>query len=170
MYALYILDTMFWCSMFLQYSQRHSVINHCDRRITHLNDFDMSLVLLKISSKFLLHLECCLLSPKRHIRISQCSPFLLNDRWLFFVADFYSVFSFFCRCAQVRVITLFFQFYASTCYSNFILFSTCLSYIYIILLSLVIYLSKRDFITIFFSKVLIFLLILLLFQPGYVSF
>ena len=122
------------------------------------------------ASKFLLHLECCLLSPKRHIRISQCSPFLLNDRWLFFVADFYSVFSFFCRCAQVRVITLFFQFYASTCYSNFILFSTCLSYIYIILLSLVIYLSKRDFITIFFSKVLIFLLIPLLFQPGYVSF
>jgi hypothetical protein len=31
--------------------------------------------------------------------ISQCSPFLLSDRWLFFVADFYSVFLFFRRCA-----------------------------------------------------------------------
>ena len=31
--------------------------------------------------------------------LPQCSPFLLSDRWLFFVADFNSVFSFFHRCA-----------------------------------------------------------------------
>ena len=41
--------------------QRHSVINHCDRRITHLGDLDISFVLLNISAKFLLHLECYLL-------------------------------------------------------------------------------------------------------------
>jgi hypothetical protein len=52
----------------LQYSQRHSVINHCDRRITHLDDLDISFVLLKISSTFLLHLECYFISPKRHIK------------------------------------------------------------------------------------------------------
>ena len=33
-----------------------------------------------------------------HVR-NQCSPFLLSDRWLFFVADFHSVFSFFRHCA-----------------------------------------------------------------------
>jgi hypothetical protein len=55
----------------LQYSQRHTMINHCDRRITHLSDLDISFVLLNISSKFLLHLECYLLSPKRHIRINK---------------------------------------------------------------------------------------------------
>jgi hypothetical protein len=56
----------------IQYSQRHSVINHCDRHITHLSDLDISFVLLNISSKFILHnLECYLLSPKRHIRISK---------------------------------------------------------------------------------------------------
>ena len=53
----------------LQYSQRHSVINHCDKYITHLGDLDISFVLLNISSKFLLHLECYLISPKRHIKI-----------------------------------------------------------------------------------------------------
>jgi hypothetical protein len=47
------------------------VINHCDRRITHLSDLDISFVVLNIFSKFLLHLECCLLSPKRHINISK---------------------------------------------------------------------------------------------------
>ena len=57
--------------MDIQYSQRHSVINHCDRHITHLSDTDISFVLLNISSKFLLHLESYLLSPKRHIRISK---------------------------------------------------------------------------------------------------
>ena len=41
--------------------QRHSVIYHCDRRITHLSDLDISFVLLNISAKFLLHLECYLL-------------------------------------------------------------------------------------------------------------
>jgi hypothetical protein len=52
----------------LQYSQRHDVINHYDRRITHLGDLDISFVLLNIFSKFLLHLGCYLLSPKRHIK------------------------------------------------------------------------------------------------------
>jgi len=55
----------------LQYRQRHSVINHCDRHITHLGDLDISFDLLDISSKFLLHLECYLLSLKRHIKISK---------------------------------------------------------------------------------------------------
>ena len=54
---------------YIQYIQRHSVINHCDRRITHLGDLDISFVLLNISSKFLLHLECYLLWPKRHFKI-----------------------------------------------------------------------------------------------------
>jgi len=55
----------------VQYSQRHSVINHhCDRRINHLGVLDISFVLLNISSKFPLHLECYLVSPKRHIKIS----------------------------------------------------------------------------------------------------
>ena len=38
----------------LQYRQRHSMKNHCDRHITHLGDLDISFVLLHISSKFLL--------------------------------------------------------------------------------------------------------------------
>ena len=45
------------------------MINLCDSRITHLDDLDISFVLLNISSKFLLHLKCYLLSPKRHIKI-----------------------------------------------------------------------------------------------------
>ena len=57
--------------MYVQYSQRHSMINHSDRRITHLGDLDISFVLYNISSKFLSHLECFLLSPKRHIKINK---------------------------------------------------------------------------------------------------
>ena len=49
----------------------YSVINHCDRRITHLSDTDISFVLCNISSKFLLHWECYLLSPKRHVKINR---------------------------------------------------------------------------------------------------
>jgi len=46
----------------VQYSQRHIVINHCecDKHITHFGNLDISFVLLNISSKFLLHLECYL--------------------------------------------------------------------------------------------------------------
>ena len=51
--------------------KRHSVINHCDRSITLLGDLDISFVLLNIFSKFLLHLECYLLSHKRQIKISK---------------------------------------------------------------------------------------------------
>jgi hypothetical protein len=36
------------------------------RRITHLSDTDISFTLFNISSKFLLYLECYLLSPKMH--------------------------------------------------------------------------------------------------------
>ena len=35
----------------VQYSQRHTMINHCDRRITHLGDLNTSFVLLNIFSK-----------------------------------------------------------------------------------------------------------------------
>jgi hypothetical protein len=42
----------------IQYRQRHSVINHCDIHITHLGDLEIYFVLLNISSKFHLHLEC----------------------------------------------------------------------------------------------------------------
>ena len=38
------------CLCVLQYSQRHTMINHCDRRITHLSDTDISFVLFNISS------------------------------------------------------------------------------------------------------------------------
>ena len=55
----------------IQYSQRHGVINHCDRRITHLGDMDISFVPFNISSKFLLYLECYLLSPKMHKKVSK---------------------------------------------------------------------------------------------------
>ena len=44
----------------IQYSQRHSVINHCDKHITHLVDLDISFALLDIFLKCLLHLECYL--------------------------------------------------------------------------------------------------------------
>jgi hypothetical protein len=55
----------------VQYSQRHTMINHCDTRITHLGDMDISFVLLNISSKFLLYLECYILSPKISKKVSQ---------------------------------------------------------------------------------------------------
>ena len=42
----------------VQYSQRHSMINHSERRITRLSDLNISFVLLNISSKFPLSLEC----------------------------------------------------------------------------------------------------------------
>jgi hypothetical protein len=47
------------------------MINQIDRHITHFGDLDLSFVLLHISSNYLLHLECCLLSPKRHINIGK---------------------------------------------------------------------------------------------------
>ena len=47
------------------------MINHCDRRITHLSDTDISFVLFNISSKFVLYLECYLLSPKMHKKVSK---------------------------------------------------------------------------------------------------
>jgi hypothetical protein len=46
-------------------------VNPRDRRITHLGDLDISFVLLNIFSKFLLHLECYLIPPKRNIKISK---------------------------------------------------------------------------------------------------
>ena len=47
------------------------MINHCDTRITHLGDMDISFVLLNISSKFLLYIECYMLSPKIPKKVSQ---------------------------------------------------------------------------------------------------
>jgi hypothetical protein len=41
----------------------HLQIKKSDRHNTHLGDLDISFVQLNISSKFLLHLECYLLSP-----------------------------------------------------------------------------------------------------------
>jgi len=35
-------------------SQRHTVINHCDRRITHLGDIDISFALFNIFTYFLM--------------------------------------------------------------------------------------------------------------------
>ena len=29
------------CILYLQYRQRHSMLNHCDRPITHLGDLDI---------------------------------------------------------------------------------------------------------------------------------
>jgi hypothetical protein len=55
----------------IQYSQRHTMINHCDRRITHLSDNDIYFVLFNIPSTFLLYLECYLLSPKMHKKVSK---------------------------------------------------------------------------------------------------
>jgi hypothetical protein len=54
-----------------QYSQRHTMINHCDRLITHLGDTDIYFVLFNIPSKFLLYFECYLLSPKMHKKVSK---------------------------------------------------------------------------------------------------
>ena len=57
----------FWC---LTPLSTYFNTNHHDRCITHLSDLDISFVLVNISSKFHLHLECYLLSPKRHIKTS----------------------------------------------------------------------------------------------------
>jgi hypothetical protein len=37
---------------YIQYSQRHSVINHCDRHITLLSDTDISFVLFNLFTYF----------------------------------------------------------------------------------------------------------------------
>jgi hypothetical protein len=42
------------------------MINHCDRRITHLSDLDISFVVLNIFSKFLLHLELVTITQKAY--------------------------------------------------------------------------------------------------------
>ena len=52
-------------------SQRYSVINHCDRHFYSSWWFGYIFGLFNISSKFLLHLECYLLPPKRYIKINK---------------------------------------------------------------------------------------------------
>jgi hypothetical protein len=47
------------------------MINHCDRRITHLSATDIFFVLFNISSEFLLYLECYILSRKMHKKVSK---------------------------------------------------------------------------------------------------
>jgi hypothetical protein len=58
-------DWNYW----IQYNQRHSVINHWDRYIAHLGDMDISFVLFNISSKFL-----CIKSVGYHIPQIQNVP------------------------------------------------------------------------------------------------
>jgi hypothetical protein len=70
-----------WAIFQLQYSLRHTMINHCDRRITHLSDTDISFVVFNIPSKFLLYLECYLLSLRWVIRLSQW--FIMVCLWLY---------------------------------------------------------------------------------------
>jgi hypothetical protein len=48
------------------------MIDHGDKRITRLSDNEISFFLFSnISSKFILYLECYLLSPKRHKEVSK---------------------------------------------------------------------------------------------------
>jgi hypothetical protein len=35
-----VIDVSLILVILIQYSQRHTMINHCDRRITHLSDTD----------------------------------------------------------------------------------------------------------------------------------
>ena len=49
----------------LQYSQRHGVINHCDRHITLLSDTDISFGLFNLQM-YLLILVCLLGDSKQH--------------------------------------------------------------------------------------------------------
>ena len=51
--------------------KEYSTVREIVRPIIHLGDLDISFVLLHISSKFLLPLGYCLLSPKRHTKISK---------------------------------------------------------------------------------------------------
>ena len=62
---LQIIDT-------LQYSQRHDVVGRCGGRVALLGDVDVSLVLFSISSRFLLYLECYLLSLKMQRKVGKC--------------------------------------------------------------------------------------------------
>jgi hypothetical protein len=39
-YVLVHVDKSYLETVIMQYSQRHIMINHCDRRITHLSDTD----------------------------------------------------------------------------------------------------------------------------------
>jgi hypothetical protein len=55
----------------IQSSQRHSVINHCDRHFYSSWWDGYIFGLFNISSKLLLHLECYLIKHKRHIKISK---------------------------------------------------------------------------------------------------
>jgi 7-cyano-7-deazaguanine synthase in queuosine biosynthesis len=66
-----LVDKSYLETVIMQYSQRHTMINHCDRRITDLSDTDIFFVLFNISSKFLLYLECYLLLPKMHKKVSK---------------------------------------------------------------------------------------------------
>ena len=62
------------CPISIQYSQRQSVITLIDVSlilVIWIYSVLISFVLLNISSKFLLHLECYLLSHNRHVKISK---------------------------------------------------------------------------------------------------
>jgi hypothetical protein len=65
---------VFWTRQIklLQYSQRHSMINHCDKRITHLSDTGIYLLVCLI---YLLILICLFGDSKQH---SKCKR-IFND-------------------------------------------------------------------------------------------
>jgi len=55
---IYIVEYCKGPKITLQYPTRHTMIYHCDRRITHIGDLNIFFVLLNTFWKFLLHLEC----------------------------------------------------------------------------------------------------------------
>ena len=55
-----MIDVSLFLVILIQYSQRHSVTNHCDRRITLLSDTDISFVLFNLFCIYLLILMCIL--------------------------------------------------------------------------------------------------------------
>jgi hypothetical protein len=76
-YKMYVSDCTckkFWTRQIklLQYSQRHSMINHCDKRITHLSDTGIYLLVCLI---YILILICLFGDSKQH---SKCKR-IFND-------------------------------------------------------------------------------------------
>ena len=69
-----IFRNVFWTRQIklLQYSQRHSMINHCDKRITHLSDTGIYLLVCLI---YILILICLFGDSKQH---SKCKR-IFND-------------------------------------------------------------------------------------------
>ena len=73
----------------LLYSQRHSMINHCDRRITHLGDMNISFVLCNISSNFLLWVTCN--HPKCINRLNRTKNISELPRWVIHLSQWFII-------------------------------------------------------------------------------